>query len=112
MSKRYARKLNIREKKEKILIVCEGEKTEPNYFRAFRKLVEVFEIEIDGRGYNTMSLVEYAISLKENAERNNLPYNQVWCVFDKDSFSDDIFNKAIYNTSVCYNNLIDATTCP
>ncbi|TGG87894.1 RloB domain-containing protein [Geotoga petraea] len=30
------RKKDIRNIKPKILIVCEGEKTEPNYFKAFR----------------------------------------------------------------------------
>lgn len=98
MSKRYARKLNIREKKEKFLIICEGEKTEPNYFKSFPINVHVVDVDVKGYGYNTLSLVEEAINRKESAERNGLPYNQVWCVFDKDDFCDDIINRAIYKS--------------
>ena len=71
-----------------ILIVCEGERTEPNYFDQF----EVTNITIDPRGIgdNTIRLVEYAI---KESKRND--YDQVWCVFDKDSFPKDNFNSAV-----------------
>lgn len=69
---------------KRILIVCEGEKTEPNYFQRFRVTSAV--IEIVGKGYNTLSLVKEAVRLKELARENDEPYDQVWCVFDRDSF--------------------------
>ena len=71
-----------------ILIVCEGERTEPNYFDQF----EVTNITIDPRGIgdNTLRLVKYAIN---ESKRND--YDQVWCVFDKDSFPKDNFNNAV-----------------
>ena len=71
-----------------ILIVCEGERTEPNYFDQF----EVTNITIDPRGIgdNTIRLVKYAIN---ESKRND--YDQVWCVFDKDSFPKDNFNNAV-----------------
>ena len=80
----------------RILIVCEGEKTEPNYFRKFPDNPEVYDrIDIHGTGYNTISLVNEAIKLKEEARNRREPYIEVWCVFDKDDFSDEQFRNAI-----------------
>jgi hypothetical protein len=90
------RKIDFREPREKILIVCEGERTEPNYFNAFKAKNDNIIIDIKGTGYNTCSLVKEAIKLKTEAEKKEEPYNQVWCVFDKDSFADDLFNNAIF----------------
>ena len=72
------------------LIVCEGERTEHNYFRAFRVAGDVRRIEVRGEGYNTLSLVRWAIELA--AEQD---YDQVWCVFDRDSFPLHSFNAAL-----------------
>jgi hypothetical protein len=81
----YKRKIDSRSERDRILIVCEGEKTEPNYFRSFPVNSEVVEIVIEGTGCNTVSLVERAIQLiNENSEN---PYNQVWCIFDRDFFT-------------------------
>ena len=46
--------------RERILIVCEGAKTEPNYFRAIQEKLppRVVEEEIAGEGHNTLRLVE------------------------------------------------------
>jgi hypothetical protein len=74
--------------KPSILIVCEGENTEPSYFRQFR--VTSATIKAVGEGYNTISLVKRAMQLRTEAQ-----YDQVWCVFDKDDFSPFEFNKAI-----------------
>ncbi len=74
----------------RILIVCEGEKTEPNYFRAFHKIQRgsfIYDISTDGGGINTMDVVNQAISLKDAARKNGKPYDSVWAVFDRDSFS-------------------------
>jgi len=71
------------------LIVCEGKRTEPNYFRAFRVPANV-QVQIIGEGYNTLSLVERAVVL--SAEQY---YHQVWCVFDRDSFPVKSFNAAL-----------------
>ena len=69
----------------KILIVCEGRKTEPNYFKKFPINKDVIEIDCKGMGCNSDSLIEEAIKLKEEAERKSERYIQIWCVFDKDS---------------------------
>jgi len=83
-------------KPRRILIVCEGEKTEPNYFKKFEANPEVFDdIDVQGIGYNTSSLVTEAIKIKNEAIQRNEPYIETWCVFDKDDFSIESFEKAI-----------------
>ncbi len=83
----YSRIKNVREHRKNFLIVCEGEKTEPLYFSAFRVPKEICEVK--GTGYNTVSLVNEAIRLSQNGS-----YDQIWVVMDKDSFSVDQFNQA------------------
>jgi hypothetical protein len=88
--------------KPSILIVCEGENTEPSYFNQFR--ITSAKVKSVGEGYNTVSLVNRALAL---AHQGN--YDQVWCVFDKDDFNDNDFNSAIQiaeanNFGVAYSN--------
>ena len=81
-----------------ILIVCEGEKTEPNYFKSFDQMRHgdvVYEIECDGGKINTIQVVDKAIELKKKAEAAGKPYDAVWAVFDKDDFPASSFNAAI-----------------
>lgn len=88
--------------KPSILIVCEGENTEPSYFNQFR--LSSAKVKSVGEGYNTTSLVNRALEL---AEQGN--FDQVWCVFDKDDFNENDFNDAIKiaqanNFGVAYSN--------
>ena len=81
------------------LIVCEGKKTEPNYFEAIKKELPrgiLENVDIEGLGKNTLTIIEEGIKLREQAfkERNRV-YDEVWAVFDKDSFPDKNFNNAI-----------------
>lgn len=85
---RRPRKVNTRTQRKRFLIVCEGEKTEPNYFRSFRVNAEV---RISGEGKNTRSLVRAARRLQEEEG----PFDEVWVVFDRDDFSADHFNAAV-----------------
>jgi len=78
----------------RILIVCEGEETEPNYFRKFKENPDVY-VDVHGIGYNTESLVQKAIGLQNKAYQKKEPYSEVWCVFDKDDFSNEQFHGAI-----------------
>lgn len=82
-----ARKSGTRNLKKLILIVCEGARTEPAYFEAFPLSKQVREIV--GAGANTVSVVKEAIALR--AQR---AYDEVWCVFDRDSFKIDRVNAA------------------
>jgi hypothetical protein len=88
---------------QRFLIVCEGEKTEPNYFRKFRAPGQVIKIEHVNQ--NTIRLVEEAIRLRDR----DGDFDQTWCVFDKDDFSADDFNYAIHHAQangvqVAYSN--------
>ncbi len=82
------RRVDTLRPRERFLIVCEGEKTEPNYFRGFRVPKEI--VEIVGLGANTVGIVKEAI--RRDAEEG---YDQVWCVFDRDSFPANNFNDAL-----------------
>jgi hypothetical protein len=89
------------------LIVCEGEKTEPSYFKGFPVPQEI--VDVEGLGANTISLVREAIRLRDAAAEKSKAYDQVWCVFDKDSFTNRQFMEAISlarnnNLEVAYSN--------
>ncbi len=82
----------------KILIVCEGTKTEPNYFKAFEKLNRgtcVYNLDIIGEGVNTIQVVDKAIELRNKAKYTEREYDRVWAVFDRDSFHPKKFNGAV-----------------
>ena len=88
--------------KPSILIVCEGENTEPSYFNQFR--ITSAKVKSVGEGYNTVSLVNRALALAQQGK-----FDQVWCVFDKDDFNDNDFNSAIRiaeanNFGIAYSN--------
>lgn len=82
------RKVGQRELIHRFLIVCEGEKSEPTYFRSFR--VPSLVMDIHGLGANTLGLVKAAVDLSTLHA-----YDQVWCVFDRDSFPPENFNSAL-----------------
>lgn len=90
------RKENTRSKIVRFLIVCEGERTEPNYFQALVKdqYSEVRDEKIVGEGRSTCALVKRTLQIKEELERKReLLFDRIWMVFDKDDFND--FNEAI-----------------
>jgi hypothetical protein len=82
------RKINSRPLRTRILIVCEGMKTEPNYFKSFRVNAQ---IEIEEAAGNTISLIRKAQEVAEGGD-----FDQIWCVFDRDSFPNGNFNNAIH----------------
>ncbi len=78
-----------------ILIVCEGEKTEPQYFKSFNKTNNgnvIYELTIDGGRINTKDVVKKAIEMRD---KSDIKFDQVWAVFDKDDFPTKDFNGAI-----------------
>ena len=90
------RKQGTRAQIVRFLIVCEGEKTEPNYFRAFidNRRSEVKEVNVKGCGCSTCQLINEAKKIREKLEHERpVSFDRVWLVFDKDEFKD--FNKAI-----------------
>ncbi len=82
------RAVNTREIKQRFLIVCEGAKTEPNYFEKFR--VPSLVVNVQGLGFDPLKLVDTAIDLRQDDE-----YDQVWCIFDRDTWPIDNFNGAL-----------------
>lgn len=96
------RRVNTRQVRQRFLIVCEGERTEPNYFRAFR--VPSLVVMVEGVARQALQLVNKALELREAGD-----YDQIWCVFDRDDVPQDQFNEAIaraerLNLHVAYSN--------
>ena len=88
-----SRRQGVREIKQSFLIVCEGEKTEPDYFKAFRMTSAT--VKAVGQAMNTMTLVSKAISIRDADQKRKKIYDQCWVVFDKDDFPAKDFNQAI-----------------
>ena len=88
-----SRRQGVREIKQSFLIVCEGEKTEPDYFKAFRMTAAT--VKAVGQAMNTMTLVSKAISIRDADQMRKKIYDQCWVVFDKDDFPAKDFNQAI-----------------
>ena len=93
-AKAISRQREKREPYDKVLIVCEGEKTEPYYITVLRDYFGLSQanIVIDPKSDSSpSSVVKYAKELiKENS---NDPYNHVYCVIDRDRHMD--FQKAV-----------------
>lgn len=99
---RKKRKHDFKEPKpNSYLIVTEGKCTEPNYFKGLIALVKkrigghidvqtVPTADIYGEGCSTCALIRHT---EEIVNRANIPYQNVWVVFDKDDFED--FDQAI-----------------
>lgn len=97
------RNVATRERRKRFLIVCEGARTEPNYFEGFRVNADV---TIEGPGVNTVDVVRKAQEINELQED---AFDEVWCVFDRDSFPAERFNAALEMASargfhVAYSN--------
>lgn len=98
------RKENIRERAPyRYLIVCEGGKTEPNYFEGIRKMLDEkhkdkidvkvrIELDIEGTGRNTEDLLNYA---KKISSLSEILYGHVWLIFDRDDSTCEQFNNTI-----------------
>jgi hypothetical protein len=76
-----------------LLVVCEGEVTEPQYLRGFGRAqgANTVRLHVQAPGGDPRALVRRAIELRDEAaaratrERDdNLAYDEVWCVFDVD----------------------------
>lgn len=75
----------LREALDVVLIVCEGELTEPNYFKQLcgKLRLSTANVEVVGRecGSDPNSVVDYAVNLF----KMNRDYDRVYCVFDRDT---------------------------
>lgn len=106
-AERKKREKNIREQiPNNWLIVSEGTKTEPIYFEyIIKKINEVMPphakivYDIHGQGKNTLSLVKSVDDLQcvvdEIIRKKIIKYDKIFVVFDRDSFPEKLFNKAL-----------------
>lgn len=81
---------------ERILIVCEGGKTEPIYLKGLVKEygLNTANVEITGDcGSAPINVVDYAYLLYKKDKKSGSPYDIVYCVFDKDTH--DSYHQAI-----------------
>lgn len=80
------------------MIICEGTKTEPNYFIKMKEIINAkhegkIEVDIKGKGRGTTELLKEAIK-EVNNSKNYISH--AWIVYDKDEFSEKSFND-VYN---------------
>jgi len=81
-AKAYRRKGAIRESYDVVLIVCEGEKTEPGYFEGLKRAYRLSGANIkvvSGEGSDPVSIVKHA---RRKLEQDG--YDRAFCVFDRD----------------------------
>jgi hypothetical protein len=86
----YKRREAFKEPRKSILIVCEGEKTEPIYFNALKEKLRLImvDVEIVGEGGAPITVVDHAIELREERKRiarrslTKTEYEIIYCVID------------------------------
>ena len=85
--KDHQRKVAMRKPYDRVLIVCEGEKTEPSYFMELREYygLHTANIEITGEcGSSPTTILAKAKELFNKAKQDGNPFDRVYCIFDKD----------------------------
>lgn len=90
--KQLERKQGRRASYDRILIVSEGSKTEPNYFREIRATHRLHTANVEVRpselGTAPIQVVQYAKALFENGDRHKniqrRAFEKVYAVFDRD----------------------------
>jgi hypothetical protein len=116
--KQEARRRPFRTPKRRLLVVCEGEITEPQYFRGLERFLRdaTLSIEIPPERGEPKKLVQVAKTFNsaaiQDARRSgddNVRFDEVWCVFDRDDHErfdaacqmakDNLFRLAVSNPS-------------
>lgn len=91
--RRKARGARPRKPRRRLLVVCEGACTEPDYIHGYERHVRNATVKVElseGQG-DPLRIVQKAKRLKQQAARRArtqgddfLDYDEVWCVFDRD----------------------------
>lgn len=95
------RRQSSRESYDRVLVVCEGSKTEPNYLRELVDCLKLSSanVEVDGdSGSSPISVVQHARRRNREERDKGDTYDRVFCVFDKDthaSYSQAVSESAI-----------------
>lgn len=84
-SKKRPYKTESEEKEKTFLIICEGENTEPEYFKSFP--VKTAQIRSFGLGRSRTALIEYVIMIVKD---DNDKDTENWVVFDMDIKPDNV----------------------
>ncbi len=110
--KENERKAASRKPYDRVLIVCEGEKTEPIYFEEARLEWEIdsANIEIDGScGSSPISVVKHSETLFNSELCSGNGYDKVFCVFDRDTH--ETFDEAILKVENINKDLVKQKLC-
>lgn len=102
----FERRPGQRQPRQRLLIVCEGEETEPIYFEALRRELKLtlVEVQVEAPGSAPITIVDHALVRREAQAREakrtarkglfgQPPFDEVWCVFDRDGH--ESFSRAI-----------------
>ena len=86
LRRRARRSKATREPYDRVLIVCEGRKTEPFYFN---ELVDFYSLSLDNvkvvdHGSDPLQVVRRAKELQRRERQLRNKYDKVYCVFDRD----------------------------
>ena len=98
--------------KKYIRILCEGEKTEPNYFRGIIKVNRILGAQIvKPKDNSPFSIVKLAKEEIRKARRAKIPKSdiEVWAVFDKDQHANlpNAISMALDNNiKVAFSNIV------
>ena len=85
-----------------VIIVCEGEKTEPTYFKHFKKRDKLLRIEIvkGAKGTSYQALINTALEAKERHVSKTESEWAVWCVSDVDADIKTPYNQSSKNSQL------------
>lgn len=100
-SKELKRRIAFKSPKKAELIVCEGSITEPAYFKALIRELQLHAVRVhvmSTEDSEPINIVEFAITRKKKGIAPGIPYNKIWCVIDVEApphrTLDDAWEKA------------------
>ena len=80
------RRPSRRSPQKRVLVVCEGEYTEPRYFEALRNRLRLNTLVVKAtKGVDPRTLVDIARDEDRREKRNGERFDFVYCVFDRNS---------------------------
>ena len=80
------RRPSHRSPQKRVLVVCEGEHTEPLYFEALKNRLRLNTLVVEPtKGVDPRTLVNIARDKDRREKRNGEQFDFVYCVFDRDS---------------------------
>ena len=75
--------------RKRFLIVCEGEVTEPDYFKAFRKDLGLTSVDVEIYGEECGSSPNSVYEYTKEMIKKDVDYDRAYCVFDRDKHDDN-----------------------